>query len=37
MSNGELRGLRGAGEVFKGARWQLEQGVSQPRRKKFLS
>ena len=36
-SNGELRGLRGAGEGFKGARWQLEQGVSQPRRKKFLS
>jgi hypothetical protein len=31
--NGKLLGLRRAGEGFEGARWQLEQGVSQPRRK----
>ena len=29
--------LGGAGKRLEGARWQLEQGVSQPRRKKIFS
>ena len=36
-NDGKLLGLGRAGMGFKGARWQLEQGASQPRRKKFLS